>query len=287
MELLQRHNQLLTIGFHLNSAAVPLADILNGVTRRYHLFEFSDQQWFPQLLRDAETSYLATTCRLLPVLQRRWAERISTVLRPGEPVEILDLCSGSGGAIPAIIDELGRLGYDARATLTDLYPNPASASHPRVSWLREPVDATRVPLELAGVRTIFSGFHHFRPDAAKAILRDAYEGRRSICIFESASSATPQTVAMMAGAPFAVLALMPLSRPFRWSYMVFTYLVPVLPLIVLWDGMVSLLRMYSPAQMKEMTKDLDAPDYAWETGEIQVSSLPNIRVPFLIGRPIP
>ena len=257
------------------------------MTRRLHLFEFGDQQWFPQVLRDAETSYLATSYRLLPELQRRWAEKISTVLRPGEPAEILDLCSGSGGTIPTIIDELGKLGYNVRATLTDLYPNPASASHPRVAWLREPVDATRVSPRLAGVRTIFSGFHHFRPDAAKAILKDAFDRRRSICIFESGSSATPLTFAMMAGVPLAVLALMPFARPFRWAYVVFTYLVPLLPLIVLWDGMVSLLRIYSPAQMKELTKDLHAPDYAWEIGQIQVRIFPGVGLPYLIGRPIP
>ena len=52
--------------------------------RRLHLFEFGDQQWFPQLLRDAETAYLATGYRFLSVLPRRWAERISTVLHRGE-----------------------------------------------------------------------------------------------------------------------------------------------------------------------------------------------------------
>jgi nicotinamide mononucleotide (NMN) deamidase PncC len=32
---------------------------------------------------------------------------------------------------------------------------------------------------------MFSAFHHFRPDAAKAILKDAFDRRRAICIFES------------------------------------------------------------------------------------------------------
>src|SRR6266852_4893963 len=69
---------------------------------RLHLFEFGDQQWFPQVLRDAETAYLAVAYRLFP-LARPWAERISTVLEPGEPAEIVDLCSGSGGPMPLII----------------------------------------------------------------------------------------------------------------------------------------------------------------------------------------
>lgn len=50
-----------------------------------HLFEFGDQQWLPQVLRDAETVYLATSYRFLRSLPRLWAEKISTVLNPGEP----------------------------------------------------------------------------------------------------------------------------------------------------------------------------------------------------------
>ena len=112
-------------------------------------------------------------------------ERISTILPVGEPVEILDLCSGAGGPIASLVDELEMHGYQVRVRLTDLYPNPKTTSHPRVVWLAQSVDATRVPPELAGVRTMFSAFHHFRPAAARAILKDAFDRRRAICIFEA------------------------------------------------------------------------------------------------------
>ena len=254
--------------------------------RRLHLFEFGDQQWFPQLLRDAETAYLATSYRLWPRLVQRWAELVSTVLPAGQPAELLDLGSGAGGPIEVLIEELEKHGYQARATLTDLYPNPTSTSHPSVLWRAEPVDAARVPAELAGIRTIFSAFHHFRPDAAKAILKNAFDSRRAICIFEAGELTPLAAGAMFAVVPFAVLALMPFSRPFRWSYLVFTYLIPLMPLIVMWDGLVSLLRIYSPDQMTKLTLDLQAPDYAWEIGGIHVAGIPG-ELPYLIGRPIP
>ncbi len=250
--------------------------------RRLHLLEFGDQQWFPQLLRDAETAYLATAYRVWRELPRQWAERIATVLHRGESTEILDLCSGSGGAIPLILEELVKRNYDVRATLTDLYPTPHSGSHPRIVWLAEPVDARHVPPQLAGVPTMFSAFHHFRPDAARAILRDAFERRRTICIFESGSG-TLAGIAAMLGVPLVVLALMPLARPFRWTYLVFTYLIPLIPLIVLWDGIVSMLRIYSPQQMQQLTADLQAPNYVWEIGQIKVRGIPG-GLPYLIGR---
>lgn len=253
--------------------------------RRLHLLEFGDQHWFPQVLRDAETAYLATAYRVWRTLPRQWAERISAVLPFDKPVEILDLCSGSGGAMPLIVEELLKRNYDVRATLTDLYPNPNCGSHPRIVWLAEPVDARQVSPTLVGVRTMFSAFHHFRPDAAQAILKDAFEHRRPICIFESGSG-TLFGVATMIGVPLVVLALMPLARPFRWAYLAFTYLIPLTPLIVLWDGIVSMLRIYSPKQMQKLTADLQASDYAWEIGQIKVRGIPGA-LPYLIGRPIP
>jgi hypothetical protein len=252
---------------------------------RLHLFEFGDQQWFPPILRDAETAYLTVAYRFLPALARQWAEKIATVLPRGEPVEIIDLCSGSGGAMPQIIEDLLKRDYDVRANLTDLYPNPKSGSGPRIKWLPEPVDAMHVPLKLTGVRTMFSAFHHFRPDAARAILRDAYERGRSICIFESGSGTLLGIIAML-GVPLAVFVLMPLARPFRWQHLLFTYLVPVIPFIVLWDGIVSMLRIYSPEQMQKLATDLQSINYSWEFGHIKVRGIPD-RLPYLIGRPIP
>ena len=251
--------------------------------RRFHLFEFGDQPWFPQLVHDAETAYLAALYRFFPALTRQWAQTISGVLDPAAPAEIVDLASGSGGAMPFIIDELARRGYHAHATLTDLFPNSSSAAHPKIHWLAEPVDATHVPAKLTGVRTMFSAFHHLRPDAAQAVLKDAFDNRRPICIFESGPGGTLGVI-LSAASPIHVLFVMPFARPFRWGYLVFTYLVPLLSLILLWDSIVSNLRIYSPQQMQTLTANLTAPDYEWKAGRIKVRAIPG-GAPYLVGRP--
>lgn len=251
--------------------------------RRVHLFEFGDWKRFPHALRDAETAYLAVAYRVVP-LPKRWAEKIAGVLPAGKPVEILDLCSGAGGPMPMILDELEARGFDARAKLTDLYPNPRSISDPRISYVPESVDAADVPSAFNGVRTMFTAFHHFRPAAARAVLKDAFDRRRAICIFE-AGSGTALGVASMILVPVNVLLMMPFARPFRWTHLLFTYLIPLLPLIVFWDGFVSMLRVYSPEQMKEFTTDLQARDYAWEIDAMPVRGIPG-GLPYLIGRPL-
>jgi hypothetical protein len=250
---------------------------------RFHLFEFGDQEWFPQVLRDAETAYLAAAYRTLP-LPRVWAEKISTLFRYGEPGEVLDLCSGCGGPMPLILKELEIRGLHVQVRLTDAFPSLRPTADSRISWVTEPVDATNLLPTLTGVRTMFTAFHHFRPDKAKGILKTAFDSGRAICIFEGGSG-TLLGMATMVLVPFNVLALMPFVRPLRWSHLLFTYLIPVIPLVLFWDGIVSMLRIYSPKQMLEMTEDMRRSDYGWEIGLISVRGIPG-GLPYLIGRPI-
>jgi hypothetical protein len=85
-----------------------------------------------------------------------------------------------------------------------------------------------VPARLAGFRTLFTAFHHFRPADARAILAAAVRDRQGIAIAE-ASSRSAAALAMMALVPLAVWALTLAIRPFRWSWLFWTYLVPVIP----------------------------------------------------------
>ncbi|MBV8819027.1 MAG: hypothetical protein JO022_11770 [Acidobacteriaceae bacterium] len=247
------------------------------------LFEFGDQQWLPRVLRQAETAYLAVSYKLLP-LARAWVDQMTSTLPLREHVDILDLCSGSGGPIAQIVNEFRKQGRDVSVLLTDLYPHIASTEDHAVRWFPSPVDATRVPSDLHGVRTMFSAFHHFDSSSAHAILEDAFRQRLPICIFEAAAR-TPAAIASMFLVPLNVLAIMPFARPFRWPYLLFTHLIPVLPLMIFWDGLVSVLRIYSPEQMQAMVSDLQAPDYRWQIGALRVRRIPS-RLPYLIGVPV-
>lgn len=256
--------------------------------RRLHLFEFEDQAWFPHRLRAAMTSYLAATYRITP-FPKLWAQHVSRVLAECSLDEIVDLGSGSAGPMPLVAGELEKMGHPARVTLTDLYPNPAAMNGRGngdgfIRYWPEPVDATKVPAPLTGVRTMFASFHHFEPDEARAILRDAFEQRRSICIFE-ATSRTPAAIATTLLIPLLVLALTPTVRPLSIFQIFFTYLAPILPLLIFWDGLVSQLRTYSVEEFGELTSELHGPEYRWTSGLIRAPGLP-AGVPYLTGSPV-
>jgi hypothetical protein len=62
-----------------------------------------------------------------------------------------------------------------------------------------------------------------------------------------------------------------------------TYLVPVLPLVLLFDVVVSLLRIYSEPELRDLTAGLD--HYQWNIGKVRGKWLP-FSIPYLIGVPV-
>ena len=258
---------------------------------RLQLFEFEDLSWFPDVLRRAMTRYLRTVFSLFG-FSAFWAEELATLGPQGGGVfRIVDLGSGSGGPIPSIIPELRRKGYSPEVTLTDLFPNPEFfssenkvADRNEVHYWPSPVDATCVPPEFTGVRTMFLSFHHHPPERAQAILRDAFDKRVGIAVFEG-TSRRPVMLLTCLLIPLFVLFVTPKIRPLRFSQLLFTYLLPLVPVFILWDGLVSCLRTYSVADLELMTAAMQSPDYVWKTGVVKLPKGGGA-FPWLTGRPL-
>ena len=251
---------------------------------RLHLFEFEDQTWFPTTLRRGLTDYLAEmTDRTRPYAVA--AAPLEAVLAKAPVPTVLDLCSGAGGPWPQLFPDLAADCPLFQLELSDAFPNPEALQRfppdARVSYRREPLRATECPPGDRAVRTIFSGFHHFRPADARRILAQAAASRAPIAIFEATHRSAKALVAMLI-VPLAVLLLTPVIRPFRWWRVVFTYLVPVLPLAAWWDGVVSCCRTYRPKELETMTLSLADSGMDWQIGELRArgSQLP---VTYLIG----
>ena len=259
--------------------------------RRVQLVELEDQPWFPRLWRDAGTAYLELAARIAGH-SARLAPELARVLRASGAKRIVDLCSGGGGPVVAITEELAKAGQPVEVLLTDFYPNlPAFArarelSGGRIDFSTAPVDATKVPAELGGLRTIFNAFHHFPPAAAARILGDAADARQPIAVFEIAGR-EPATLLGILFAPILFALTLPLLRPFRWAWLPFTYLLPVLPLFVLWDGLVSCLRVYMPADLRELLARLERRHrdaYTWEIARVRLGAAP-AHATVLVGLP--
>src|SRR5208283_5850397 len=261
--------------------------------RRIHFIELHDQPWCPSTIRDGVTDALQFGFHLfqvygpiVPLLQR--------LIDSTGTCSIVDMCSGGGGPWLDLSrrlqsHKLPRNTPPLQICLTDKYPNLAAfqkieaASSGRISLSPQSVDATNVPRELKGLRTMFTSFHHFSPDMARAILQNAVDSGEGIAIFEAPRRA-PFTIGLVLPWILILSILTLWIRPFRWSRLLWTYLVPITPLVLIFDGVVSCLRTYRPSELRELVQQLTASDYQyqWEIGEDSTGTTP---ITYLIGYP--
>lgn len=263
--------------------------------QRQRWFEFHDSPWFPGFLRDLVTESLEAVWNASGTY-RTVAPRLREALRAAGASSVVDLCSGGGGPWLGLRDEVAD-GQPLSIVLTDRYPNarllaglmdeaaPANLGGPprsRLTARLEPVDARAVPADLQGFRTVFSAFHHFDPETARAILADAFNRREGIAIFEGARR-NAWTMAALIAVPALALREAAKARPARWSRILWTWILPAVPLILLVDGMLSCLRSYSLDDLRELTAGLSAPDYLWQAGDEQGR---RVAIRYLIGTPL-
>jgi len=244
--------------------------------RRLHLLEIEDQPWCPAVLRDGATAFLETMVRVTRSARDLKAPLEHALQRSG-CTHISDLCSGGGGPLPLLLGDV-----EATATLTDLYPNQeafaeAARRNPRIDYRLDSVDCTQPPPDLKGLLTLFNAFHHLRPDTAKKLLAQAVSRRQPIAVFELVDRSKLLSMPLL---PLLIFLAMPFVRPRRLEWLFFTYIIPLIPVLILFDGLVSCLRAYSHAELRELTADLN--DFTWE---INYFDLAVGRGTFMVGIP--
>ena len=239
--------------------------------KRLHLFEFEDLESFPVWLRNYMTDFLQLICNTFDVY-----ETIMPIIEKGlnksGGQQIIDLASGGGGGWLKISERLKDKFPEHKILMTDYYPNTsafekAKQKSEHFDFYRGSVDARDVPPELKGMRTQFLSLHHFKPHDAKAILQNAVDSNSVIGVFEITERSLKGFMGVVFS-PISVLLLTPLARPFSLMRLIFTYLIPLIPLFVLWDGIVSVLRTYTISEMEQMAKSINKHEtYEWEIGK--------------------
>ncbi|MEO1713049.1 MAG: hypothetical protein AAFU60_06915 [Bacteroidota bacterium] len=244
--------------------------------KRIQLFEFEDFNWFPKMWRTSMTSLIVVLHKLMgtPAVL---AELLKKARQQVEFSQVVDLGSGSGGAMPLVFDQLSdeQSSQPFELLLTDLYPNPQlvrsinDRQTPGLRYKSESVDATNMGETPTGLKTMVNSFHHMPPPVARKILHTAQENRQPFLIYEIAENNIP-TLVWWLFLPVGLvivfvmaLFLTPFSRPLTVPQLVFTYLIPVIPLAYAWDGQASLVRMYTFDDLKSMLPPA-LEDYEWE-----------------------
>lgn len=256
--------------------------------RRLDIPELHESRWFPRRLRDLVTDSLQFILNVIrfydPV-----SERLRAALSSAGADRVIDLCSGGAGPWLWLHSVLcvGAT-RDTKIVLTDKYPNIAAFENARrassgvISYSAEPVEAVHIPPQLSGFRTVFSSLHHFSPAEIVAMMQDATNQRQGFGAFEGAQRRAKTIAGIVLFMPIAAVIAAPFVRPFRVSRLFWSWVLPVIPLVLSVDGVLSCLRAYSPAEMFAMCERVAAPGYVWDAGD---ASGRIGRVTYLLGYP--
>lgn len=264
--------------------------------KRVQLFEFEDFRWFPSWLRACMTNLIVVLLKMLGV-PKVLAASISKILKEHKIDAIVDLGSGSGGAMPQVMEILQKEEglSNTKLILTDLYPNTDAIrkfkDNNSIDYLETPVDATNIASAPVGLKTMVNSFHHMPPKAAKKILRSAQESNQPILIYEMAENKMPLLlwwILLPISLPILMvmsLFMTPFVKPLQWQQLVFTYLVPIIPIFYAWDGQASMPRLYALKDYDELLEGLQQDNYKWEKGLVKKENGKNLGT-YCLGVPV-
>ncbi len=85
--------------------------------------------------------------------------------------------------------------------------------------------------------------------------------------------------------PLADLVLTPFLKPRTLARFLWTYLLPIVPLATRCDGVVSLVRVCSPAELQALTARIPSAGHAWEIGQASTGT-PLLAFTYLLGYPV-
>lgn len=225
--------------------------------KRVQLFEFEDQAWFPSIWRSTMTKIIVVLHKLLKT-EDVIADLLKKARESSSFNSVVDLGSGAGGAMPMAIAKFNNSNEDQLSLkMTDLHPNQAyvdivnKKNDPMISYESDSIDATHLENAPDGLKTMVNSFHHMPPNVAKKILGSAQNNRQPILIYEMGENMVPLPIWFLLlpiSLPLMVISALlfvPFVKPLKFTDLLFSWLIPVVPLFYAWDGQASGPRTYT------------------------------------------
>ena len=245
---------------------------------RCQWFEFNELSWVPRALRHAITRTITFDQWVQGCFRGELPRRFARWLERTGGREVLDLGSGGGGPVVSLLRGLRRQGIEPpQFRLSDICPDRhrfAALSNGGPVWtndegqyirfVEEPVDALAEPLPCPHrFFTLINVAHHFPPELVRRVVTNLVRHGDGLFIIDTYYRSPRFLPLMLASLVPSWLAPL-VVRPFRWSHFVWGTLVPIVPFLVMHDGLATVLRCYNPAEWRALVDGLPANDFAWE-----------------------
>ena len=238
--------------------------------KRMQLFEVADWETFPAVLRFYMVAFLDRLHEMVGSAEVL-GDRLSRVLEQHDLNHVQDFCSGNGGLARDVFQSIRQKQTGLTWTMSDKFPQSLESIQ-GMDYLEQSIDVTNTeqwPKCEQTLHTIFCAFHHFTPAEARQILEHSQQEKLHLCVFEMSNNAQPKYIWWLAilSAFVTCLILTPTIKGVTLKQLLFTYLIPILPICIAWDGAVSNARTYTKSDLEQLIDWLDE-GYIWTIEEI-------------------
>lgn len=230
-----------------------------------NLFEFNDLPRIPQAFRQTLLEVMELCNRGFRSFNQ-WAARDALdYARRNQCDTIVELGAGSGPITKVLAETPEARGL--RLVPCDLFPEvdgyrALEQQHPdAVKPIYTPVDFSE-PHDFgpSTVAVLVGTFHHVPSEIRGKTLRSLTKSVKHVMVFEPIRN-TPLSIflAFTAIVPVLLLPLCCLGSPGTWRRILWCWLLPVVPLMFLWDAVVSCLREWSPRRWRRELSEVVGP----------------------------
>lgn len=230
------------------------------------LFEFGDLKWIPHLYHYYLRVYLIFFIRLIGY-DKLWAKQTESFIEGNSADSVMEYGSGSGEPLIQMVSQINSTkAKSLNYVMSDLKPLPEfvnkvnDQSPENFSYIETPVDATKNKPSDGQAVIFINSFHHLSPEIAQEVIKNNLENGNEMLILEYVRN-NPLAYLSMFGGLLLILLTLPFVVKLKHLpiAVLFTYIIPLFPLMVFWDGLVSCRRAYGKKFFEQVVKDVQAP----------------------------
>ena len=210
--------------------------------KRKQIFQFSNQKWYPSFLKRDMYEFMSwfvvkvnAAKPFLPFLEE--------VIGHTQTKAIINIDSKIGAGIETVLP---------------LLPEGAKVIN---------IELEKFSTHNRGTYTFINSFHQLDEKKATYYLTQIADSGNSIAVLEGNNDSLWQVVGMTIFVPLSVILSAPFVQPFRITRLIFTYLIPILPLITMLDGFLALFKLYNPNDLNELISTIPVKNYVWKSGK--------------------
>lgn len=229
-------------------------------------FEFGDLTWIPHIYHYYLRVYLMFFIKFVGY-DKLWAKQTQAFLSQTDASSIMEYGSGSGEPLMRMVSQLDcEKAKSLSYTMSDLNPFPEFVTKVNVeapnnfTYIETSVDAANHKPQDGQAVVFINSFHHLPPKVAHYVIKNNLENGNEMLILEYVRNNLLAYFSMLGGVLIVLLTAPFVSKLKHLPLTIlFTYIIPLFPLMMLWDGLISCRRAYSSKFFDNIVKEINVP----------------------------